>query len=373
MLEKIVEWSLRYRLLVILAFALITYLGVRALQEVPLDAFPDITPNQVAIYTESPGLAPEDVENLITFPVESAMAGLPDVEVIRSVSMFGLSYVSVYFDDAVDIYFARRLVMERLLEAKERIPEGYGTPIMGPNSTGLGQVYWYYLEDTTKTLSLMDLRALQDWTVRLLLRTAPGVDDVLSWGGLEKQFQIRIDPQTLIKYGLTLSQVIDAVMANNRQVGGQYLEQGPEQYVVRGVGLVSDVEDIQQIIVDEKDGVPIQIGDVATVVEGPGVRFGAVTKDGEEIVFGMVLQRTGSNAKAVVDGVKAKLPDVERALPEGVKIRELYTRSFIVEKAVVTATRALLEGAVLVMVILFLFLGEFRSALDRKASCRERV
>jgi len=198
MLNKLVEISLRYKFLVLVGFAVIAFLGIRAVSTVPIDAFPDITPTQVNIYTESPGLAAEDVEELLTFPIESSMAGLPDVQHIRSVSLFGLSYVTVFFEDDMDIYFARRLVMERLLEVTDRIPEGYGTPEMGPNSSGLGQVYWYTVERADEKLSEqvsdMDLRTLQDWTVRLIMRTAPGVDDVLSWGGQEKQYQVRIDP-----------------------------------------------------------------------------------------------------------------------------------------------------------------------------------
>jgi cobalt-zinc-cadmium resistance protein CzcA len=222
MLNTIVDISLRYKVLVLVGFLLVVAFGVQAFRTVPVDAFPDVTPVQVNIYTESPGLAAEDVEKLLTFPVEIAVAGLPGVEEIRSVSLFGLSYVSVYFKDNVDIYFARRLVGEKLLEARERIPEGYGEPALGPNTSGLGQVFWYTVESADRKLSTMDLRTLQDWSVRLMLRTAPGVDDVTSWGGDEKQFQVLIQPQKLIKYGLTFKAVMEALAANNRQVGGQY-------------------------------------------------------------------------------------------------------------------------------------------------------
>ena len=231
MLGKLVELSLRYKFLVLVAFAVIAFAGVRAITSLPIDAFPDVTPVQVNIYTESPGLAAEDVEQLLTFPVESGMAGLPGVQEIRSVSLFGLSYVSVYFEDAMDIYFARRLVMERLQEVSDRIPEGYGTPEMGPNTSGLGQVFWYTLERADARLakpSDMDLRTWQDWSVRLILRTAPGVDDVMSWGGQERQYQAQIDPRKLLKYGLSYRRVMEAIAANNRQVGGQYINLGPE-------------------------------------------------------------------------------------------------------------------------------------------------
>jgi cobalt-zinc-cadmium resistance protein CzcA len=368
MLARLVEISLRYKFLVLIVFALAVFLGVRAIQRVPVDAFPDVTPIQVNIYTESPGLAAEDVERLLTFPVESAMAGLAKVEIIRSVSLFGLSYVSVYFEDDMDIYFARRLVMERLLEARERIPQGYGEPVMGPNSSGLGQVFWYTVERADKRLTelserdLMDARTLQDWTVRMILRTAPGVDDVLSWGGHEKEYQVLIDPARLIKYGLTFREVIEAIEANNRQVGGQYVNLGREQYLVRGLGWVSGSQDIGRIIVAERHGTPIFVRDVARVSEGPGIRFGAVTKDGAEVPFGMVLSRIGTNAQQVVDRVKAKMDVIQQALPEGTRLVPVYDRTEIVQRAIKTATDALLEGAILVAIVLFLFLGEFRSA-----------
>ncbi|GIX26896.1 efflux RND transporter permease subunit [Pelomicrobium sp.] len=363
MLNAIVDLSLRYRVLVLLGFALIAFLGARAWQQVPVDAFPDVTPNQVNIYTESPGLAAEDVENLLTIPIETSMAGLPGVEYIRSVSLFGLSYVSVYFRDDVDIYFARRLVNERLQDAKGRIPPGYGEPELGPNSSGLGQVFWYTVESADRKLSAMDLRTLHDWSVRLLLRTAPGVDDVTSWGGFERQYQVLIDPRKLIKYGLTFRTVMEALAANNRQVGGQYVNLGREQYLVRGLGLVGSVADIESIVVAEREGIPIRVLDVARVQEGPALRFGAVTRNGEETVLGIALARIGENAKNVADAVKQKLALAKQALPAGVAINPVYDRTDIVEKALSTAERVLVEGAVLVAIILFLFLGELRSAL----------
>ncbi len=369
MLIRIIGFSLRYKFLILVLFGLVIFLGVRAIQKVPIDAFPDVTPIQVNIYTESPGLAAEDIERLLTFPIESAMAGLPKVEIIRSVSLFGLSYVSVYFEDDMDIYFARQLVMERMLEAKGRIPEGYGEPVMGPNTSGLGQVFWYTIERTDKKLSelsekdLLDLRTLQDWTVRMILRTAPGIDDVISWGGHEKQYQVFIDPARLIKFGLTFKEVIEAIVANNRQVGGQYVNLGREQYLVRGLGWVNNAEEIGRIIITERHGTPIFVRDVAQVEEGPAIRFGAVTKDGAEAPFGMVLSRMGTNAKEVVDQSKVKLGIIQQALPQGIHLVPVYDRTEIVNKAIKTASNALLEGAVLVALVLFLFLGEFRSSL----------
>ena len=366
MLEKLVEISLRYKFLVLVIFIVVAFAGIRAVMTLPIDAFPDVTPVQVNIYTESPGLAAEDVEQLLTFPVESGMAGLPGVQQIRSVSLFGLSYVSVYFEDDMDIYFARRLVMERLQEVADRIPEGYGTPEMGPNTSGLGQVFWYTLERANKKLKNitdMDLRTWQDWSVRLILRTAPGVDDVMSWGGQERQYQVVIDPLRLIKYQLDYRAVMDAIESNNRQVGGQYINIGPEQYLVRGLGLVKNEDDIGQIVLKDDEGVPVYLRDVADIRQAPALRTGAVTRDGEEVVLGMALARIGENAKNVVDAVKGKLDTAASALPEDIKIRPVYDRTDLVEKAVATAERALIEGSILVAIVLFLFLGEIRSAI----------
>ena len=367
MLNSLVEASLRYKFLVLIAFGVIAFLGWRAIFSVPIDAFPDVTPAQVNIYTESPGLAAEDVEQLLTFPIESGMAGLPKVQEIRSVSLFGLSYVAVYFDDDMDIYFARRLVMERLQEVGDRIPEGYGTPEMGPNTSGLGQVFWYTLERADEKLNSaitdMDLRTLHDWTVRLMLRTASGVDDVMSWGGQERQYQVVIDPLNLIKYELTFKEVMEVIETNNRQVGGQYIIQGAEQYLVRGLGLVADETDIGTMVVKVEDGVPVYLRDVATIEQGPALRFGAVTRDGKEGVLGMALSRIGENAANVVTAVKEKVDIVNEALPDGVVLRPVYERTDLVDKAVSTAVMALIEGSILVAIVLFLFLGELRSAL----------
>ncbi len=363
MLTSLVELSLRYKFLSLLALGLVVFLGVRAFQQVPVDAFPDVTPVQVNVYTESPGLAAEDIEKLLTVPIETSMAGLPGVEQVRSVSMFGLSYVAVYFTDDTDIYFARRLVSERLTEAKARLPAGYGEPQLGPNSTGLGQVFWYTVESADKKLSEMDLRTLQDWTVRLLLRTAPGVDDVTSWGGFEKQYQVLIDPRKLIKFGLEFRDVMKAIEVNNRQVGGQYIDRGQEQFLVRGNGLVSNTADIADIVIATRHGVPIYVRDVAEVKVGPGLRTGAVTKDGKEVVLGIALQRIGENAAKVVGAVKDKLQAIRKALPQGVTINPVYDRTTLVYKAVRTAEDALIEGSVLVALVLLLFLGELRSAI----------
>ena len=363
MLHALVDASLRYKVLVLAAFLIVVGLGVQALRQVPVDAFPDVTPVQVNIYTESPGLAAEDVEKLLTAPIEGALAGLPGVDEVRSVSMFGLSYINVYFKDNVDIYFARRLVGEKLQDVKGRLPAGYGEPVLGPNSSGLGQVFWYTVESADRKLSTMDLRTLQDWTVRVMLRTAPGVDNVVTWGGEQKQFQVQIDPRKLIKYGVSFKQVMERLAANNKQVGGQSINLGREQYLVRGLGLVATTTDIAGVVVAERGGAPVFVRDVAEVKEAAAPRFGAVTRDGQEAVLGMALARVNENAKSVVDAVKTKLAVAQAALPPGVTLKPIYDRTELVDKALQTAQSSLVEGAVLVAIVLFLFLGELRSAL----------
>ena len=367
MLQRLVDLSLRYKVLVLILFLVVGCLGYRSLGQLPIDAFPDVTPVQVNIYTEASGLAAEDVESLLTTPVESALAGLPKVEEIRSVSLFGLSYVAVYFADDMDIYFARQLVNERLQQVGDRLPAGYGKPEMGPNTSGLGQVFWYTVERADDTLAQapgdMDLRTLQDWSIRLMLRTAPGVDDVTSWGGQEKQYQVRIDPMKLIAHKLGFKDVIDALQANNAQVGGNFVDVGREQYLVRGLGMVRNGSDLGQIVLKTEDGTPVYVRDVATITEAGAPRTGAVTRDGKEVVMGQALARIGENAKSVVDAVKAKLDTVTQALPEGVRIKPVYERTELVNQAVGTAVRALIEGSILVALVLFLFLGEWRSAL----------
>jgi cobalt-zinc-cadmium resistance protein CzcA len=367
MLGRLVELSLRYKVLVLILFVVVGAFGYQAVRTLPIDAFPDVTPVQVNVYTEAPGLAAEDVEQLLTTPVESALAGLPKVQEIRSVSLFGLSYVSVYFDDEMDIYFARQLTNERLQQVGDRLPAGYGKPEMGPNTSGLGQVFWYTVERADDTLKNapndMDLRTLQDWTIRLILRTAPGVDDVTSWGGQEKQYQVRIDPMKLIAHNLGFKQVIEALQANNAQVGGNFVDVGREQYLVRGLGLVKDARDIGQIVLKTEDGTPVYMRDVASITEAGAPRTGAITRDGKEMVMGQALARVGENAKRVVDAVQAKLATVKQALPPDVVVKPIYQRTELVNKAIQTAVRALIEGSILVAIVLFLFLGEWRSAV----------
>jgi heavy metal efflux system protein len=362
-IDRIIEFSLKNRLIVSMMALLVVGIGVRSLRQLPIDAFPDVTPVLVQIFTESPGLAPEEVEKLVTYPVEVAMNGLPGIEQVRSISMFGLSAVYVYFEDGVDIYFARQLVLERVQSAREDIPDGFGEPKLGPITTGLGQVYQYTVEG--EGLSKMELRTIQDWIVRFNVRTVPGVTEVLSFGGEVRQYQVRVNPALLLQYGVTLGQVMESVRANNRNVGGSYIVRNAEEYLVRGIGLTEDLDAIRNIIVETRgDGTPIFVSNIAEVELGPEIRRGAVTKDGEgEVVSGIVLKLIGENTSDVIERVKEKVEAVNGILPEGVRVVPFYDQADLVERAVETVTSALLEGGILIVVVLYLFLGNVRSSL----------
>lgn len=341
-------------------FIAISGFGYKAYQNIPIDAFPDITPKQVVIYTESVGNSAEDIEKLITYPIEAAMSGLPGVKMILSNSMFGLSYVSIFFEDDYDTYLLRQLVTERLNTVD--IPQGWGVPTMGPNTTGLGQVLWYAIEDRDNKYTPSQLRQMHEYAVTPLLKSVDGVEEVISWGGFEKQYEVLIDPMRLQAVDVTYNEVIEALEKSNQSVGGQYLEFNREQYLIRGAGLYEKMDDIRNTVIRTKDAKVVTIKDVATVQEGKAPRFGAVSVNGEERVFGMVLQRSGTNAAKVVELIKAKMPLVESALPKGVNLQVIYDRTEITHKAVSTMTSALLTGSILVAIILFLFLFELRSA-----------
>lgn len=364
MIDRILEFSLKNRLLVALLALGVLGGGAYALSRLPIDAFPDVSPVLVQVITVTPGLAPEEVEKLVTYPVEVSMNGIPGVSHTKSLSTFGLSQVSVYFHDDIDIYFARQLALERLQEAKEQIPPGLGEPFLGPITTGLGQVYQYVVRDSTGTRDLMELRALQDWVVRYNLRTVPGVADVISFGGGVKQYQVQVDPRALHQYSLTLADLEEAIGANNRNVGGGFIVRGPEEYLIRGIGLAESLEDLGNIIVTTRGGSPVYVRNVATVAFGPEVRRGAASMNGEgEVVAGIVLKRIFENTSQVIDAVKAKVAEINRTLPPGVQVEPYYDQSDLVDRAVSTVKDALLEGVVLIVLILFLFLGNVRSAL----------
>lgn len=360
MIEKLIDSALKYRILVLVAFIAIILLGVRSYQNIPVDAFPDITPKQVVIYTESPGNSAEDIEKLITYPIESALSGMAGVKTVMSNSIFGLSYVSVFFEDDMDIYFLRQQVNERL--GGVEIPQGWGTPVLGPNTTGLGQVFWYQIYDKTGRFSLSELRQMQEYIVAPLYKGVAGVEEVTGWGGHEKQYDVEIDTHKLQDFGITYEEVVQALEKSNTAAGGQYLEFNKEQYLIRGVGLYSSLDDIRNTPIKALKGESITINDVADVKEGTSPRFGAISIDGKEAVMGMVLQRTQTNAAEVVEQLKTKTAMVNSTLPDGVSVRMLYDRTEITKKAVETMDIALLSGMVLVGIVLFLFLFELRSA-----------
>jgi cobalt-zinc-cadmium resistance protein CzcA len=366
MIDALIRFSVSQRLLVLLMVALMVAAGIYSFQRLPIDAVPDVTNVQVQVLTAAPSLAPVEVERQITFPIEVAMSGLPDIEEIRSVSKFGLSAVTVVFDDSVDTYFARQLVLERLTQAREQIPESIGSPEMGPISTGLGEIYQYELvAEPGSGHDAMALRTIQDWNVRRQLLGVPGVTEVNSFGGREKQYQVRIDPARLQSYGLSIREVVEAVELNNGNVGGAYIEHGSEQYLLRGIGLVESAEDIRGIVVKTgQEGVPVYVRDVAEVVEGASVRQGAVTADGEgEIVAGIAMMLKGENSRAVVERVKERVDEIRKTLPKGVDLVPFYDRTVLVDRTIGTVAKNLVEGAILVIIVLILLLGNWRGAL----------
>ena len=361
MIQRIVDWALGQRLLVLVGAAGLLGGGILALRGLPVDAFPDVSPVLVQVITESPGLAPQEVEALVTYPIEVAMNGLPGVTRIQSISAFGLSQVNVYFGDDVDIYFARQLVFERVQSAREAIPPGLGEPVLGAITTGLGQVYQYLV--TGKGLSADSLRTLQDWIVKFRLRTVPGVTDVLSFGGHVKQFQVRLDPGKLIQYGITLPQVVEALERNNSNAGGSYIVVAAEEYIVRGLGLVRTLEDVGNVIVAARENAPVYVRNLGTVAFGPEIRRGAVTVNGEgERVAGIVLKRIFENTSAVIARVREEVAAVNRSLPPDVRVVPFYDQADLVERAMATVRNALLEGGALIVAVLLVFLGNVRSA-----------
>jgi heavy metal efflux system protein len=373
MIVSLLEFSLRQRILVIGLACLLSVVGVIAFQSIPIDAYPDVTNIQVQVLTEAAGLSPVEVERFITYPLELQMTGLPGLAEIRSLSKFALSQITVVFNDDVDIYFARQLVLERIMAAKERLPEGL-EPVMAPVTTGLGEVYHYYVEGPHATATdpqvvereLTDQRTMQEWVLRPLLKSVPGVIDVNSMGGFVKQYQVLVDPAKLRKFDLTLQQIYEAVVKNNANVGGNVLERHAERSIVRGLGLIRTVGDIESIIVKAVGGTPVFVRDVAEVGIGHAVRHGAVVLNGErEVVIGTVLMLRGGNARQVVEAVKTKLEDLQQSnvLPINTKLIPFYDRIELVSAAINTVRDALIEGIVLVVFVFFFFLGHVRSAI----------
>jgi cobalt-zinc-cadmium resistance protein CzcA len=367
--ERIVAWTLKNRLVVAVLLVVTVAVGIIQYRRLPTDAFPDISPVMVSVFAEAHGMAPEEVERLITFPIESAMNGLPKVRLVKSTSAFGMAVVYIYFEDDVDIYFARQIVAERLAGAMAELPEMHEAPVLGPISTGLGEVFMYYLTadetaDTGGKDRLTWLRELNDWSVKFQLQAVPGVTEILSMGGHVLQYQIRVDPYRLRKHDIALGEIVDAVTANNANAGGQFLVLGSEEYLVRGLGLAESLEDLRRIQVKVVGGTPVRLGDVAEVVYGNEIRRGVVTLNGEEeVVAGIVMKLYGENTSNVISRLATKFEDVQRSLPPGVTIVPYYNQSALVRNATGTVKNALLQGALLVVITLFLFLGNVRSAL----------
>ena len=366
MINALIRFSVENRLVVLLLVAIMAAAGAYSLINLPIDAVPDVTNVQVQVLTSAPSLAPLEMERQVTFPVEVAMSGLPDVEEIRSVSKFGLSAVTIVFDESVDTYFARQLVLERLAQAREQIPESVGSPEMGPISTGLGEIYQYELRAAPGSgYDAKSLRTVQDWNVRRQLLGVPGATEINSFGGFEKQYQVRLDPARLQSFGLTLRDVYESISRNNANVGGAYIQKGSEQYLLRGIGLVENLEDIGNIVVKTgTEGAPVYVKDVGEIVEGATVRQGAVTADGEgEIVAGIVLMLKGENSRTVVEAVKERVETVKKSLPKGVELVPFYDRTELIDRAIATVEKNLIEGAILVIVVLMVLLGNWRGAL----------
>ena len=366
MISGLIRFSVENRLVVLLLVAIMAAAGAYSLVNLPIDAVPDVTNVQVQVLTSAPSLAPLEMERQVTFPVEVAMSGLPDVEEIRSVSKFGLSAVTIVFDDSVDTYFARQLVLERLAAAREQIPDGIGSPEMGPISTGLGEIYQYELRAAPGSgYDAKSLRTIQDWNVRRQLLGVPGATEINSFGGYEKQYQVQLDPAKLQSFGLTIRDVYESISRNNANVGGAYIQKGSEQYLLRGIGLVENPDDIANIVVKTgAEGVPVYVKDVGEIVEGSTVRQGAVTSNGEgEIVAGIVLMLKGENSRTVVEAVKERVETVRKSLPEGVELITFYDRTELIDRAIATVETNLIEGAILVIVVLMVLLGNWRGAL----------
>jgi len=372
MIGSLLEFSLRQRILVLGLACVFSVAGVAAFQSIPIDAYPDVTNVQVQILAEAGGLSPVEIERFITYPLELQMTGLPGLAEIRSLSKFGLSQVTVVFQDDVDVYFARQLVLERMMAAKERLPQGI-EPVMAPVSTGLGEIYQYYLEGphaqetdpATVEAELTEQRTLQDWVLRPLFKSVPGVIDVNGLGGFVKQYQILVDPSKLRKYDLTLSDIFEAVARNNANAGGNILERHAERSIVRGLGLIKTVGDIESIIVKESRGTPVFVRDLAEVRIGHAVRHGAAVLNGErEVVTGTILMLRGGNARQVVEAVSGKVEELHRQhlLPPQTKLVPFYDRLELVSAALNTVRDALIEGILLVIVVFFFFLGHARSA-----------
>lgn len=369
MFEKLIRFSIEQAWLVLMAVGGMAALGIASYQQLPIDAVPDITNVQVQINTVAPGYSPLESEQRITYPLETVMAGLPKLEQTRSISRYGLSQVTVVFKEGTDIYFARQLVNERISQARDNLPAGI-TPMMGPTSTGLGEIYMWTVETTEGALKAdgtpytpADLREIQDWIVKPQLRTVPGVNEINTVGGFKKEFQVAPYPEKLIAHGLALDDLVKALESNNANVGAGYIEKSGEQYLIRVPGQVKTLTDIRNIVIATRNGVPIRVNDVAEVFVGKELRNGAATEDGREVVLGTVFMLIGENSRTVSRAVEKRIQEINKTLPAGIIVKTVYDRTSLIDKAIQTVKTNLIEGAVLVIAVLFVFLGNFRAAI----------
>ncbi|MBO9684837.1 MAG: efflux RND transporter permease subunit [Flavisolibacter sp.] len=362
MVQKLIELALRNRLVVVLLSAAMLIWGILSIQKNPIDAIPDLSENQVIVFTEWMGRSPQIIEDQVTYPLVSNLQGVPKVKNIRGSSMFGMSFVYVIFEDDVDIYWARTRVLERLNYAQRLLPQGV-TPTLGPDGTGVGHVFWYTLD--AKNMDLGEQRALQDWYIKLALQTVPGVAEIASFGGFEKQYQLVIDPVRLQFYNVSMMDVMNKVKANNNDVGGRKFEMSDMAYIIRGLGYVKNKEDIENIALTNYNGIPVRIKDIGSVQMGGELRLGIFDENGEgEVVGGIVVMRYNENANKVIELVKKKMADVQRGLPEGVKFKVAYDRTELIKASVENIKGKLIEEMIIVSLIVILFLLHWRSALS---------
>lgn len=360
MLNKLIEFSLKNRVIILVLSALVIVWGVFTVRDTPIDAFPDLSENQVLVSADWMGRGPQEIQDQVTYPLETALRGLPKVKEVRSASSFGMSLITVIFEDGVDPYFARQVVNEKVQQAIPQLPRGV-QPALGPVSTPMGQVFMYTVESDRHNLA--ELRTVEDFTIKQQLSAVPGVAEVASIGGYVMQYQVNLDPQLLQSYRITFSQVFGALGANNANIGAKVVEQNGQEFIIRGLGLIQSVDDIKNIVISQNNNVPIYIKDVANVTAGPDFRRGVLTKSGYEAAGGIVIQRMGENTLNVIDQVKAKIDEIQPSLPEGMRIVPFYDQTDLVKKAVNTLTRALLEEFILVSIIVVAFLGNIRSSL----------
>jgi CzcA family heavy metal efflux pump len=362
MVQKLIELSLRNRFIVLAIAAGLFVWGIFSVQQNPVDAIPDLSDNQVIVFSEWMGQSPQTIEDQVTFPLVSNLQGIPKVKNIRATSMFGMSFVYVVFDDDVDVYWARTRVLERLNYAQRLLPQGV-TPTLGPDGTGVGHIFWYHLN--APNLDLGEQRALQDWYVKFALQTVPGVAEVASYGGYEKQYQLVIDPVKLQFYNLSMMDVMNKVKANNNDVGGRKFEMGSTAYIIRGLGYIKNKDDIENIALGNNNGIPVRVKDIGTVQMGGDLRLGIFDANGDgEVVGGIVVMRYGENADKVIQGIKEKMKDIEKGLPEGVTFKVDYDRSTLIEAAIANIKDKLIEEISIVCIIVIVFLLHWRSALS---------